>query len=141
MKKKLILIFVFIFFISNHSFANWLEGDSVVFQGLDKITARIKTLEFKVGVKNNFGILEILVKRCVYSKPTETPESIAYISVIDNSEKQIQIKKTNIVFDGWMFASSPALNAVEHPVYDLVLINCRNRKTQEKGSSSNMSKD
>ena len=140
MKKKLILILVFIFFVSNVSFANWLEGNTVVFQGLDKITARIKTLEFKVGEKNNFGILEILVKRCVYSRPTEPPESIAYIRIIDDSKKQIQIKKTNIVFDGWMFASSPALNAVEHPVYDLVLIDCRKRKTQEKGSSSSTPK-
>tara|TARA_B100000965_G_C19391228_1_gene669044 strand:- start:224 stop:649 length:426 start_codon:yes stop_codon:yes gene_type:complete len=141
MIKKNLLIIVFIFFVSNHSFANWLEGNSAVFQSLDKITARIKTLELKIGEKNNFGILEILVKRCVYSKPAEAPESIAYISIIDNSKKQIQLRKTNIVFDGWMFASSPALNAMEHPVYDLVLIDCKNRKTHKKGSSSDSSVD
>ena len=135
MKKKLLTL-VFIFFFSNHSCANWLEGNLAVFQSLDKITARIKTLEFKIGEKNNFGILEILVKRCVFSKPTEAPESIAYISIIDNSKKQMQLRKTNVVFDGWMFASSPSLNAMEHPVYDLVLIDCKNRNTHEKGSSN-----
>ena len=75
-------------------------------------------------------ISEVFVQRCVFSKPTDTTESIAYLSVIDNSKKEIEIKKNNIVFDGWMFASSPALNAMEHPVYDLVLIECKKFKTQ-----------
>ena len=51
--------------------------------------------------------------------------------------RRIQLKNTNVVFNGWMFASSPALNALEHPVYDLVLIECKKFKTQRKGSISN----
>ena len=126
---------------SNSSYSKWLEGDIAIFQGLDKITARIKTLEFEVGKNNKFGILDINIKRCVFSKPTETPESIVYINILDNSKKQIQSKNTNVVFNGWMFASSPALNALEHPVYDLVLIECKKFKTQRKGSISNSSPD
>ena len=128
---------IMIILYSNSSYSTWLEGDIAVFQGLDKITARIKSLEFEVGKNNKFGILDINVKRCVFSKPTETPESIVYINILDNSKKQIQLKNTNVVFNGWMFASSPALNALEHPVYDLVLIECKKFKTQRKGSISN----
>ena len=66
---KLICIF---FFISEAN-AKWLEGDYGVFQGLDKITARIKTLNFEIGKHHKFGVLDINIKRCVYSKPTKTP--------------------------------------------------------------------
>ena len=125
MIKNITILFVFLIFLSNPSFSNWIDGNVVTLQGLDKITARIKTLKFKVGKKNNFGVLEIFVKRCVLSKPTETPESIAYITIFDNSEKNIKKKETNIVFNGWMFASSPALNALEHPVYDIWLTSCK----------------
>ena len=136
MIKNITILFVFLIFLSNPSFSNWIDGNVVTLQGLDKITARIKTLKFKVGKKNNFGVLEIFVKRCVLSKPTETPESIAYITIFDNSEKNIKNKQTNIVFNGWMFASSPALNALEHPVYDLILISCRKSMTFSNKSSS-----
>ncbi len=138
MKKfsKLIFLFTLSFFLSNQSFANWIDGNFVLLQGLDKISARIKTLKFQIGEIKKFGILNVMVKRCVFSKPTDTPESIAYITVFDDSKKHIKLKKTNIVFDGWMFASSPSLNAMEHPVYDLILIACKNSKTTEKGSVS-----
>ena len=135
------LFLVFTILCSNVTRAKWLEGEIAVFQGLDKITARIKTLEFKVGRNNSFGILDIYVKRCVYSKPIDTPESIAYVNIVDNSKKQFQLRKTNIVFHGWMFASSPALNAMEHPVYDLVLIACKKFKTDIDGSTSGSSKE
>ena len=136
MKKKITILFVFLIFLSKPSLSNWIEGNVVTLQGLDKITARIKTLKFKVGEKNNFGILEVFIKRCVLSKPTETPESMAYITIFDNSETSLKNKQTNIVFNGWMFASSPALNALEHPVYDLILISCKNSKTLSNKSSS-----
>ncbi len=136
MIKNIIILFVFFILFSNPSLSKWLDGNLVTLQGLDKITARIKTLKFKVGEKNNFGILEIFVKRCVFSKPTETPESMAFITIFDNSEKNTQKKQKNIVFNGWMFASSPALNTLEHPVYDVVLISCKKSKTFLNKSSS-----
>ena len=141
MIKKIIILFVLLIFLSKPSFSNWVEGNVVTLQGLDKITARIKTLKFNVGEKNNFGILEVFVKRCVLSRPTETPESMAYITIFDNSEKSLKNKQTNIVFNGWMFASSPALNALEHPVYDLILISCKNSKTLSNKSSSLLLKE
>ena len=114
----------------------WLIGNVGVFQGLDKITARIKTFEIKVGMPKKIGVLEINLQKCVYSKPLDKPESIAYIKVLDKSDKYSVIKDKLSIFEGWIFASSPALNAMEHPVYDVSLISCKKDKTLSNKSSS-----
>ena len=119
----------------------WLIGNVGVFQGLDKITARIKTFEIKVGVPKKFGVLDINVQKCIYSKPLEEPESIAYINVLDKSDKYSVTKDKTLIFEGWIFASSPALNAMEHPVYDVSLISCKKDKTLSNKSSSLILKD
>ena len=119
----------------------WLNGNIGVFQGLDKITARIKTFEIKVGVSKKFGILDIDLQKCIYSKPLEKPESIAYLKVLDKSDKYSVAKDETPIFEGWIFASSPALNAMEHPVYDVSLISCKNDKTFSNKSSSLTLKD
>ncbi|MAQ06998.1 MAG: cellulase-like protein [SAR116 cluster bacterium] len=132
--RNLIIYFLFIILFTNQSYGKWVDGNFALIQGLDKITARIKTLKINVGERKSFGILNILIKRCVFSKPTETPEAIAYLSVYENKEKQLNLNKKNYVFEGWMFASSPALNAMEHPVYDLSLISCKKSRSTIKGS-------
>ena len=114
----------------------WMIGNVGIFQGLDKITARIKTFEIKVGVKKKIGVLEINLLKCVYSKPLEEPESIAYIKVFDKSEKYSVTRDKMSIFEGWIFASSPALHAMEHPVYDVSLISCKKDKTLSNKSSS-----
>ena len=119
----------------------WLIGDVGVFQGLDKITARIKTFKIKVGISKTFGILDINLQKCVYSKPLDEPESIAYIKVSSKSEKYSVNKDKLSIFEGWIFASSPALNAMEHPVYDVSLISCKKDKTLSNKSSSSTLKD
>ena len=116
-------------------------GNVGTFQGLDKITARIKTFEIKVGVPKKFGVLDINLQKCVYSKPLDEPESIAYIKVLDKSEKYSVNKDKLSIFEGWIFASSPALNAMEHPVYDVSLISCKKDKTLSNKSSSLTLKD
>ncbi len=142
---KKILFFISIFFVciySNILFANeWLIGNIGVFQGLDKITARIKTFEIKVGIPKKFGILDIDLQKCVYSKPLDEPESIAYVKVLDKSDKYSVAKDEEFIFEGWIFASSPALNAMEHPVYDVSLISCKKDKTLLNKSSSLTLKD
>ena len=119
----------------------WLAGDVGVFQGLDKITARIKTFEIKVGIQKKIGVLDINLQKCVYSKPLVEPESIAYIKVFDRSEKYSVTKNKMSIFEGWIFASSPALNAMEHPVYDVSLISCKKDNTLSNKSSSLTLKD
>ena len=143
LKKVLFFIsFFYIFINTKILIANeWLIGNIGVFQGLDKITARIKTFEIQVGVLKKFGILDIDLQKCVYSLPLDEPESIAYIKVLDKSDKYSVIKDKSSIFEGWIFASSPALNAMEHPVYDVSLISCRKDKTLSNKSSSSTLKD
>ena len=143
MKKFLFLISFFYIFINSKILISkeWLIGDIGVFQGLDKITARIKTFEIKVGVPIKFGVLDINLQKCVFSKPLAEPESIAYIKVLDKSEKYSLTKDRTTIFEGWIFASSPALNAMEHPVYDVSLISCKKDRTLSNKSSSSTLKD
>ena len=102
----------------------------MVIQALDKITARIETFEVFVGQSYRYGVLDIFVERCVLSKPIHKPESLAYIKISDNSERLSEVE-----FKGWMFASSPALNALENSVYDLTILACKNVNKVLKKSS------
>ena len=118
--------------LSKSIFASpWIEGNKLVIQGLDKITARIETFEVFVGQTHKFGVLDIFVERCVFSKPIFKPESLAFIRINDNSDRFSEVK-----FKGWMFASSPALNALENSVYDLSILACKNVSKVLKKSSS-----
>ena len=118
--------------ISKMTFASqWVEGNRLIIQGLDKITARIKTFEVDVLQTYKFGMLDIFVERCVFSKPIFKPESLAYIRIKDNSDRLSEVN-----FKGWMFASSPALNALEDPVYDISILACKKVDRQSEKSSS-----
>ena len=131
--KLISLVFILLFFIFPMTLlsSQWIEGNMLVIQGLDKITARIKTFEVKIGQTYKFGVLDIFVERCVYSKPIFKPESLAFIKIKDNSDRLSEVK-----FNGWMFASSPALNALENPVYDISILACKKVDKQLKKSSS-----
>jgi hypothetical protein len=98
-----------------------IEGDTVVLQGLDKVTARVWTFEARIGEAVRFGTLEIYPRFCDRTPPEEPPESKAFLDIYEarSGEKRIDL------FHGWMFASSPALNALEHPVYDVWLLECK----------------
>jgi hypothetical protein len=115
---------------------SWNEGNKLVIQGLDKITARIQTFEVFVGQTHKFGVLDIFVERCVFSKPLFKPESLAFIRINDNSDRLSEVK-----FKGWMFASSPALNALENSVYDLSILACKNVNKDTKKSLSEEGKE
>ena len=127
----LIFVIIFVFFSKIAFSSQWIEGNKLVIQGLDKITARIQTFEVDVGKTYKFGVLDIFVERCVFSKPIFKPESLAFIKIKDNSDRLSEVK-----FNGWMFASSPALNALENPVYDVSILACKKVDKQLKKSSS-----
>jgi hypothetical protein len=131
--RLLYILIAFIFFlIPKFTFASqWIEGNRLVIQGLDKITARIKTFEVDVSQTYKFGVLDIFVERCIFSKPIFKPESLAYIRIKDNSDRLSEVK-----FKGWMFASSPALNALENSVYDISILACKKVDKQSEKSSS-----
>lgn len=105
--------------------AHALEGDGALLQGLDKVTARISTFEAPIGADVRFGTLDIVVKRCVKAPPEESPESAAFLQIKELREGEAPRE----LFDGWMFASSPALSALEHPVYDVWVKDCLNAKS------------
>ena len=127
----LIFVIIFVLFPKIALSSQWIEGNKLVIQGLDKITARIQTFEVDVGETHKFGVLDIFVERCVFSKPIFKPESLAFIKIKDNSDRLSEVK-----FSGWMFASSPALNALENPVYDVSILACKKVDKQLKKSSS-----
>ncbi len=97
------------------------EQHVVGLRALDKITARITEIELPVGEEKYFGTLALRAKYCRTRPPIETPETFAYLEIDDikHSGEREQ------VFKGWMVASSPALNALEHPVYDVWVISCK----------------
>ena len=98
-----------------------IEGDTVVLQGLDKVTARVWTFDARIGEPIRFGTLEIIPRFCARTPPEEPPESKAFLEIYEVRDGQ----KGDGLFQGWMFASSPALNALEHPVYDVWVIDCK----------------
>ena len=100
----------------------WLDGRVATMQALDKITARISTLSAPVGEARQFGTLEVTVQTCVFHPPEETPENAAFVVIRDlGYEPSVEPAE---VFSGWMFSSSPAISALEHPVYDIMLLAC-----------------
>ncbi len=102
--------------------ASWIDGSTAMLQGLDKITARISTLDAPVGTVIEFGTLAIIVHRCAYHPPEEPPEDAAFVEIIDQGHDHAAPDKP--MFSGWMFSSSPAISALEHPVYDVTLLGC-----------------
>ena len=94
--------------------------DTAVLQGLDKVTARVSTIEAPVGRTVRFGALEIIARTCDKRPPEEPPESAAFLDIWEVRPGEAAIS----LFRGWMFASSPALSAMEHPVYDVWVLDC-----------------
>lgn len=113
-------IYAFVAVLMSVTAAN--AGELAVLQGLDKVTARISTFEAPIDVPVRFGSLEITARTCQKRPPEETPESAAFLQIRDIKPGESPVA----VFTGWMFASSPALNALEHPVYDVWVIDCKN---------------
>ena len=99
-----------------------IPTDTVLLQGLDKITARVSTIKVAVGSTVTFGALQITARACDKHPPEEAPEAAAFLEVVEAKEDE----KPVLRFSGWMFASSPALSALEHPVYDLIVLDCVN---------------
>jgi hypothetical protein len=103
----------------------WLWGDTAVLRGLDKVTATTRDFEAPVGEDVSFFALTINVKRCAKRPPEMQPETIVGMEVFDRQTdgagNEIGSKR---IFSGWMFGSSPGLNPLEHPVYDVWVVDC-----------------
>jgi hypothetical protein len=98
-----------------------IANPTAVFSGLDKITGRITKFDVAINETVQFGALQVTPRVCYSRPPTETPQTDAFVEV-DEVTLKGEIKR---IFTGWMFAASPGLHAVEHPIYDVWLIDCR----------------
>ena len=90
---------------------------------LNKITAKTSSIKLAIGENSFFGPLEIKALKCVLSQSESAPDAIAYIQVRDLSNKR---NDQIFIFNGWTFASSPTLQSIDHPVYDLWITSCEN---------------
>ena len=104
--------------------ASEIERNTAQMQAMDKITGRVSVVEIPVNSEVTFGSFSIVVRACKSTPPEETPENYAFVDVADSSFGKMQFN----IFKGWMMSSSPALNAVEHPIYDVWLLKCIDTK-------------
>ena len=102
-----------------------LKDDKVYINlmALDKITAKTSSIKLAIGDKKFFGSLEIQALKCQLSESSDTSDTVAYIQVKDLSAKD---NNQVFLFNGWTFASSPTLQSIDHPIYDLWITSCEN---------------
>jgi hypothetical protein len=109
---------------------NFLSDDAKIYEShgkvviriLDKITAESRTYDLDIDKTVAFGSLRIRPKTCQKSPPIEEPESASFLQIWEKTPEA----NDEWVFSGWMFASSPSLSVMEHPVYDVWVIDCKN---------------
>lgn len=105
-----------------------IEMNTARMQAMDKITGHVNVINVPVGGAVNFGSLSIVVRSCKSRPVEEAPENFAFVDVTDKSLKGEEIN----IFKGWMLSSSPATNAVEHPIYDVWLLQCLNTQIENE---------
>ena len=115
------------------AFAEMTAEPVALLQGLDKITARVSKFEAPVDASVRFGTLSIRVRDCEKSPPEDPPESAAFLEIDELRPGEDRVR----VFSGWMFASSPALSALENPVYDVNVLDCRSASGSPPTPSGN----
>jgi hypothetical protein len=91
-------------------------------RGLEKITGRPTNIVAPIGKPVQFASLTITARYCYSTPPSETPETAAFVQIDDHPPNQGE----NRIFSGWMYASSPGLNGMQHPLYDVWVIKCNN---------------
>jgi hypothetical protein len=109
------------------------DMDIVVLRTIDKISARTNTFEIPVEKTVKFGAsLFIKARACRKAAPMEKPESAAFLQIWERKPNE---EKPGWVFSGWMFASNPSLSAMDHPVYDVWVIDCKNETASVKAQA------
>jgi hypothetical protein len=101
--------------------SDMIAEPTAVLQGLDKITARVSDIDAPVGKTVQFGTLQITVRDCEKNPPEDRPQDAAFLQIDEVRPGEENVRR----FSGWMFAQSPALSSLEHPVYDVVLLDCK----------------
>ena len=99
-----------------------LANPVATFAGLDKITGRITRFDVYIDETVLFGALELTPRACYNRPATDTLQRTSAFLEVDQRSLNGESER---IFTGWMFADSPALNAVDHAVYDVWLIECK----------------
>ena len=99
----------------------WRPQRIAVLQALDKVTARVITLRAALNQPERYGSLTIIVRACHARPPDEVPDAAAWMEITDSRGPA----DGSAVFRGWMFAEAPGVNMLEHPVYDIRILECR----------------
>lgn len=129
MLRFLLILCVLLVATSANAVVPSQERPVVVLRALDKMTARVEEIELPVGQTIQFGTLGIVARTCRVTLPEEAPpESAAYLEI---SEVKPGARSVS-VFNGWMFASSPALSAMAHPIYDIWVTGCKDKAAPGK---------
>lgn len=99
----------------------WPARNTARLQALDKVTARVTVIDVRVGEAARFGTLSITVRAC-HSRPAdEVPDSAVWMRITDSRAAEAAPP----AFQGWMFANAPGVAMLEHPVYDIRVLECR----------------
>ncbi|MCT4655260.1 MAG: DUF2155 domain-containing protein [Cohaesibacter sp.] len=120
-----------LFMVPMQAQAEKIPNAVTVFAGLDKITGRIIEFDVYVNETVQFGALQVTPRACYTRPPTEPQQTNGFIEVDEITLE----RKVRRIFTGWMFASSPGLNAVEHGVYDVWLVDCKQDSSVPQPSS------
>jgi hypothetical protein len=113
-------------------FAETIKNSIAVFAALDKVTGRISHLEIPINQTVEFGALKVTPRVCDTSPPTEAPHTASFVEV-DETKLSGEVER---IFTGWMFAESPGLHAVEHPVFDVWLTSCKTPSAPTSSASN-----
>lgn len=118
---RLALLAVGVWLVASAAHADKIKHPIAIFSGLDKITGRIISFEVATDETVQFGSLQVTERACYTRPATETPQTTTFIEV-DEVDATNAYKR---IFSGWMFAASPGLHGVEHPIYDIWLTGCK----------------
>lgn len=116
-----------LFFLSIPARAEMTEYPVVRLQSLDKASARTMTFEVRVGSTVKFGPIYIKVQACRKAPPIDPPEAASFLQIWEVTPKG----ESKWIYSGWMFASSPALSPMDHPIYDVWVLDCLERKSTD----------
>lgn len=114
--------------LSGHVFAAEVATNAALMQAMDKVTGRVNKVIVPVNSKVAYGDFSLVLRSCKKRPAEETPENFAFIDVTDRSFGSDEYN----IFRGWILSSTPGMNAIEHPIYDMWLLECINTDVDEK---------
>lgn len=138
-----LLLFFFALMLPSfaHAKAN-IDTPGAKLRSIDKITARTLTFDVKTGSTVKFGSLYIKLHACRRAPDIEEPESAAFLQIWEvENEGMEEREESKWIFSGWMFASSPGLSAMDHPIYDVWVLGCNDAQSSEEEAVSGEAKE